>query len=67
MLNNLPKYSCFDALCAVVFFAHAMNAVLKSSSAELEAGADVMARSENGITPLHPAAGFGSTETFKLL
>ena len=43
----------------LVFFAHAMNAVLKSSSAELEAGADVMARNMYGDTPLHFAADFG--------
>ena len=35
--------------------------------AKLEAGADVMARDNNGGTPLHEAAMFGTSESIQML
>ena len=41
------------------------TATTSDVKAELDAGADVMARNENGSTPLHSAAGFGTPEHIK--
>ena len=43
------------------------TATASDVQAELDAGADVNARTENGYTPLHWAAGWGTAETVQLL
>ena len=43
------------------------KATTSDVKAKLEAGADVMARTKDGRTPLHSAAAFGTTESIQVL